>query len=73
MSKKLSKKEYEKNLIEPLKKGYEEMNISEWWDYMEQKSIEQYGKKICQLNDKARIERNDERKDRFVKNENELH
>jgi len=23
-----------------LKNGYEEMNISEWWDYMKQKSIE---------------------------------
>ena len=51
MSKKLFEREYEKNLIEPLKKGYEEINISEWWDYMEQKSIEEYGKKICQLND----------------------
>jgi hypothetical protein len=57
MSKKLSKKEYKKNLIEPLKKGYDEMDISEWWDYMEKKSIEEYEKEIHELNDKARVKR----------------
>ena len=51
MSKKLFEQEFEKKLLEPLKNGYEEINISEWWDYMEKKSIEEYEKEIHELND----------------------
>jgi len=43
MSKKLFEQEFEKQLLEPLKNGYEEMDISEWWHYTkEKKSIEEY-------------------------------